>query len=449
MGFVKYSCLLLAITTCISCKKYLDEKPDKKLVAPTTLNDFQAILDYYPNIIIDPGAGEASADNYYMPTANWLALDINGDRRMYTWQADNIFEQWTNDWSVAYQTVYYANTVLDGLQKVVITAENSFQWNHIKAQALMLRGMSFFQIADIWCLAYDSATSNTNLGIPLRLTTDFTQTSFRSSLQQTYDRIIADLKEAIPSLPMIAVHPTRASRAGTYGILARVYMAMRLYNNADVYADSCMQINSSLIDYNTLNINAAFPFTQFNAESILYRLTGPSQLVDGRYRIDSTLYNSYDPNDCRKTLFFKSYPDGTVGFKGSYSNFDGYFSGIATDELYLVRAECLARIGNKTGALNYLNILLQKRYKTGTFTPISANDANDALAKIIIERRKELVLRCVRWMDIKRFNKEGANITLKRFVNNNLYTLPPNDLRFALPIPEAVIELSGMQQNPR
>ncbi|SEM08104.1 hypothetical protein SAMN05216436_101351 [bacterium A37T11] len=57
-------------------------------------------------------------------------------------------------------------------------------------------------------------------------------------------------------------------------------------------------------------------------------------------------------------------------------------------------------------------------------------------------------MRGLRWMDIKRLNKEGANITLTRNLNGQIYTLPPNDPRFALPIPEDVIDLSGMQQNP-
>lgn len=52
-------------------------------------------------------------------------------------------------------------------------------------------------------------------------------------------------------------------------------------------------------------------------------------------------------------------------------------------------------------------------------------------------------------MDIKRLNKEGANITLTRTLNNSVYELLPNDLRSALPIPEDIISLSGMEQNRR
>jgi len=58
-------------------------------------------------------------------------------------------------------------------------------------------------------------------------------------------------------------------------------------------------------------------------------------------------------------------------------------------------------------------------------------------------------MRDLRWMDIKRLNKEGANISLRRTVNGITYSLQPNDNKFALPLPETIIRISGMTQNPR
>jgi hypothetical protein len=114
-----------------------------------------------------------------------------------------------------------------------------------------------------------------------------------------------------------------------------------------------------------------------------------------------------------------------------------------------MRAESFARVGDKDAALLNLNTLLEKRWKSGTFTPVSAASDEEALAIILAERRKELVMRGLRFMDLKRLNKEGANITLTRVVEGQVYTLPPNDLRYALAIPEQVIEVSGLTQNPR
>jgi hypothetical protein len=52
-------------------------------------------------------------------------------------------------------------------------------------------------------------------------------------------------------------------------------------------------------------------------------------------------------------------------------------------------------------------------------------------------------------MDIKRLNKEGRNIIVKRKIGSDRIELLPNDNRYAWPIPPDIIELSGMKQNPR
>jgi len=96
-----------------------------------------------------------------------------------------------------------------------------------------------------------------------------------------------------------------------------------------------------------------------------------------------------------------------------------------------------------------LNTLLKTRYKANNFTPLSAENQTDALNKVLMERRKELVWRSLRWTDLKRLNKEGANIILRREINGDIYTLAPNDPKYVFPIPDDEIALSGIQQNIR
>ena len=443
--------MVCSIPALLSCKKYLDEKPDKKLAVPATTADLQAMLDYYNQLVIDPASDEVSADDYYVTTSTWQALSKEEDRRMYSWEKDYVFTSTGNDWFTTYRNIYYYNSVLDYLQKIAVTPENTADWKHVQGQALMLRGRAFLQVINIWSLGYDKATANADLGIPLRLNSDFTETSVRASVQQSFNQVISDLKASIPLLPARPVHVVRASRSAACAFLARTYLAMHDYTNAGLYADSCLQLYSSLLDYNSLNASATYPVPQFNPEMLFYSIQLPSILSNSRAKIDSLLYRSYAINDCRKTVFFKDNGDGSYGFKGSYDGNSGagLFTGIATDEVYLIRAECNARAGNKTAALADLNTLLIKRFKTGTFIPVTAADANEALSKIILERRKQLLMRCIRWMDIKRLNKEGAGISCKRIVNNQTFLLQPNDLRFALPVPEVIITMTGMPQNPR
>ena len=125
------------------------------------------------------------------------------------------------------------------------------------------------------------------------------------------------------------------------------------------------------------------------------------------------------------------------------------FGGIATDEIYLIRSESLIRTGKIREGVSVLNTLLSSRYKAGEFVPVTAENYENALAVVLAERRKELVFRGFRWEDVRRLNTEGFNIIMTRVINNTLYALLPNDLRYAFPIPNSELSTSGIQQNPR
>jgi tetratricopeptide (TPR) repeat protein len=372
---------------------------------------------------------------------------------MYLWEPGIFSGFHPTDWQNEYTIIYNANVVLDNIGKIIRDTSNAAEWDNCKGSALVFRAKSFYEIAQIWAKAYDSATASTDLGIPLRLTSDFNVKSVRSSVQQTYNQIISDLKESIPLLPDKPVFPYRPSRCAAYGLLARTYLVMGNYQLAGSYADSALQINGALLDYNELDTTSVYPFQSVeftNPEDIMY---STCQGVDGDIipwdaRIDSVLYRSYDVNDLRKSIFFGPNPDGfSYYFKGN-DEANGYvYNGIATDELYLIRAEGNARLGHIENALDDLNTLLSNRYKAGTFIPYTTNNTNDVLNLILTERRKELVFRMLRFSDIKRLNRDGANITQKRIINGQVYTLPPNDPRYALPIPDNVIQYTGMKQN--
>ena len=451
MHYTKIISLLL-ITALISCNKYLEKKPDKALVVPATLKDIQAILDNELKMNhSSPDLLEALADNYYVTTSNFEMQPLQ-DRQNYVWDRDAMS---LISWQTPYQgPIYYANVALD--QLATITTDDQTLKGTLTGSALFYRGYAFYQLAQLYCGPY-SSSSLPNPGIPLRITSAIETPSIRSTVSQTYQQILSDLKTAIPLLPDSAEVLTRPSKTAAYAALARTYLSMRNYDSAFYYADISLSRDSLLIDFNTLP-SSSLPIKRFNIETIFYNLCEPynGMPYGGTGYIDTVLYKSYQDNDLRKTVFFKANTgtaSGTYRFKGSFDS-QYYpqlvFDGLTTGEMWLIRAECAARKGRMAAALKDLNTLLYHRWKNnGSWASLSAETSEQAVMLILSERRKELVYRGLRWTDLRRLNLEGAGITLTRVVGGLPYTLPPDDPRWVLLIPQEVIDHSEMPQNPR
>lgn len=444
--------VVCAVCTLASCKKFLDKEPKKSLVILRTLADLQGILDDYENIINEPYSMEMSADDYYLTTADFLALNGEENRRVYTWEPSYLFGSGTaTEWYFSYQHIYRANTVLEVIDGIQRTPSNASEWDNLKGQAYFLRARALLGIVNTWTSAYDPRSSSTELGVPIRLGTDFNVPSTRSTLEESYKQVIADLKEAIPLLQQNPLHVFRSSKPAALGLLARAYLFMGQYDKCLEYADNYLKIKNTLIDYNTLNPATNYPIQEFNSEvAYACAMPTPQALGVSRGKVDTMLFRTYQNGDLRKTIFFRDNKNGSYGFRGSYQGSLYLFSGIATDEVFLMRAESHARLGNLDAATDDLNTLLKSRWsKSQAFIPVSIKNKNEMLSMILLERRKELLFRGLRWPELKRLNRDGANILVSRNVNNRIYTLKPNDLRYALPIPEGIIGLTGMQQNPR
>lgn len=442
-------CLILLCSS-FSCKKYLEEKSDKSLVVPEKISDFQALLDDAGsmNLEVTPSMAESSSDDFFL-TDDSYSSNNETSRQTYLWSVKE--DNFTNDWSYSYHSVYNANLCLQGIEKISRTISNSTAWDNVKGSALFYRAYSYLNLAWEYAKAYDNATAERDLGIVLREGADFNVKSTRSSVKETYDKIISDTRESISLLPSTPLNILRPSKAAACGLLARAYLSMRKYDSAYKYADLSLKEKSILIDYNDIDVHESSPFPRFdNPETIFFSSMNGDNYLHAPFQAltDTLLYASYGDNDLRKQAFFDEV-NGYHSFKGNYSkNPYEFFSGIASDETILIRAECLARNNNLHDAENDFNLLLSKRLNNLTpFTPISFADKAQALDHILLERRKELLMRGLRWMDIKRLNKEGRNIIIKRKIKNEIYILAPNDDKYALPIPSDIIRITGMEQN--
>lgn len=446
----KYRIIIILCTTLLSgCNKLLDEKSDLKLSTPESVQDFQALLDRVTDVNTNyAGSGEVSSDNYYLTDAGYAGLKNEEDKRLYTWQPDHVALSGTsgNDWRNCYRTIYSANSVIYGIGEKHLGGADD-----VKGQALAIRASRYLDAMIVWAPVYNKATADRELGVPLRLDPDMNPASKRASVKACFDQIIQDLNEAKELLPVKPISVTRASKGFANGLLARTYLYMGDYKSALVNALEGLNYNNLLIDYNTLNANDKVPIKDMNVEFVFWgtmRLAPPIGVSIAF--IPETLYNLYEENDLRKEMLFTKNVNGTISFRGDYTgSSNSKIMGITTAELYLIAAEGYARTGQLLEAEKMVEKLQSNRWKKGKYSPAKGLRQEELIALILQERRKELLFRGLRWGDLKRLNRDGANITLIRYVAGTNYTLPPNDKRYAIAIPEDIIDMSGIEQNER
>ncbi|MBD1432942.1 RagB/SusD family nutrient uptake outer membrane protein [Sphingobacterium sp. DN00404] len=434
------------------CAAFLEEKPDKSLALADGLKELQAILDYEVGMNQNyPAAGDIASPYFYLTEADWSArTEIT--REIYSWneKADN-----SQDWHNAYTRIFYANVVLDQIDDVALKGEREQDRTAIKGSALFFRGWNFFQLSQIYTPPY-MEDGDGQWGIPLRLGADINIVTERSTISETFNQIVSDLTYASQTLPEQTVVPNRPSRAAAYAALSIVYLSLDDFLTAEKYADSCLMLQSDLIDYNFVDGSMVNPFPIFNEEVIFHAtMFGTAQVFyRNRAKITEELFDTHDETDLRRTVFYSEQADGSFTFKGDYSGSSTSglpFCGIATDEMYLIKAECAARLEKNEVALKYLNEFMLMRYDSAIFEAFDSNDALEILDKTISERKKQLAFRGgVSWRDLRRLNREERyRQTLVREIGGDRYTLGPNDKRYAFLIPVSVVQMSGIQQNER
>jgi hypothetical protein len=441
-----------------SCEKdWLEEKPKQSLATPNTIKDLENLLENTSLFNENYSClGEEGTNDYYFNSSELLSLSINYQNG-YTWSNSQDFyggSPMSVDWNKPYNLIFVANNILEQHHKIIPRPEEQERYNTVKARALYFRAFSYFNLAQHFCKAYLASTAPSELGLILRLESDINLPSSRASIQATFDQIINDLEASKSLLPIDSKYPTQPNKKAAFAMLARVYLYMGKYDQAFINADSCLKYFNRLIDYNTIDASSLFPFGEtYSDETIFYSQLAPTSLTPtlaGYGIVDSTLHNSYENNDLRKNVFFAQSGDKLI-FKGGYALF--MFNGLASDELYLIRAECSTRKNDIQSALDDVNTLRAKRWLNSIpYSPVSITDKTELLHFIIEERHKELCFRGLRWYDLKRLNLQpGFETVLTRGIlgENTIYTLPPNDNRYVYPIPPTEINLSGVQQNPR
>lgn len=441
-----------------SCNKYLDKPGDPTKKIPKTVRDVLLLLDQP----IQSGPIDIGSDQYFLtePFAQFFFGEL--ENSCYTTWISN----WNNNfidpgfWVTPYSAVFNANLCMEVLAKAEVTASNKADYERALGAAYFERAFALTTIAWQYAKAYNEVTAKTDLGAVIDLHSEVTEKLKRSTVEETYAQIISDLEESLKHFPESADHALHPSQLAARGLLARVYLSMRKYDKALAQCDLVLQKRNELLNFNNpadVNMSDTYPMQlqRYGKEMICNKQSYSFGFTLGNLRIfptDTNLVKSYSANDLRKQAWFAKtgsgyFPDDFDYHVGSQ---EGYYtmSGICTDEIYIMRAECYARANEVTKAMKDLNDLLVTRWKTGTYIPYTASSKEEALEIILKERRKELVGRSLRWMDIKRLNEEGANISVTRVLFGKTTVLPPKDPRFAMQIPQTIVQDYGYIQNP-
>jgi tetratricopeptide (TPR) repeat protein len=434
--------------------RYLDAVPDKHSTVLNSVDDYEALLDSEVMFTAISAMSEFGADDIYFPDVLW-ASQQSFVRDAYRWMKDADQGNFSPDWNYSYVKIHNTNIVLHGIDRLR-NNRTSANIDVLKGRALFCRAKAFFDLQEVFGLPYRPGSADTDLGIPLKLSITPGEKVGRATVAATFARIVEDLEQAIQLLPaeVSKVDKSKPGKAAAYALLSRVYLVMQDYNQAKENAWQSLKLYNVLVDYNSLLINVEVPIingeTPFNPllDEVIYSEVRVNH-TDRNWRVTQDLYNAFSANDLRKIFLFTPDPVAQTGiFKGFYNNAPVAFDRLATDEMYLVMAECKARTGNEAGALEDLNTLLLKRYETGTYTPYAINSGIDVLTLVLSERRKECIFRNLRWSDLRRLNQDPrfAKI-LTRTVNGRCYELPANDPRYTLPIPGNDMRINGIVRN--
>lgn len=452
--------LVIPFFVIVSCgDAFLEVKPEQRQRIPNSVADYVALMDNvnYMNRLSPHVLAIVGSDEIYVSEAQYnsfpAAARYNYLKNAYTWEKQ-IFEGGegpTLGWTSAYQSILWANMAIEGLGKIGTNEELATLG---KGMALFHRAYNHFSLAQLYCATYNEETARTDLGLPLRMETDVTVAVGRSSVFDTYRAIENDLLEAIDLLPDLPITVFRPSKAAAYAMLARVHLIKEDYASAGEFANRCLSLTSKLLDYNTLSFdgNYTFPLDGHGNDEVIFMTTMEfSIILPGSYSsIDTNLMSSYMEGDLRKHAYFSENSSGDYQFAGSYSGNHLPFTGISTDEMYLIRAESAARLGDLHQSLQDLNLLRKYRFSTDAHTPLISGDVSQVLGWIFLERQKELVLRGTRWTDLRRLNRNPLTAkTLLRELNGRRYELQSGDSRYILPLPVEAIQIGGYRQNER
>ncbi len=432
------------------CEGFLDERPNKSILIPTTVADIRALLDNDSDLNVVPGFGLLSSDDLWITDDGWASLSTPAEQNAYIWEKDIWAGAESADWSRMYHQIFIANVALDQLDRL----SQSQEVESLRGEALFHRAHAHFMLAQIFSPVYHPENASSTFGIPLRMNSEILERSPRAELDAFYEAVLQDLEEAYSILPETQQLKTRPSKLSAKALEARVHLVMGNYELAGSAADLVMgNPTLSLMDYSSLDSTARYPFAKYNSEVVFHSVIlsySFSGVGNVNVWINPDIYGSYEEGDLRKVLYGLKRANGGFSFKGQYTGNFGRFGGIGLDEIYFIKMESLTRTGQATAALDLLNEFLETRFDEEKFTLLDVDVTQGLLEVILEEKRKSLVYRGINWIDLRRLNQDED---LKRLISREWMgekiELNSGSKKYVLPIPQNELNSNPITQTDR
>ena len=430
-------------------------------VLPETIEDYRLWMNSLDRRAVMFQVDRFMSDDIIVPKGTYASIGFGAQQYQdaVTWEKDFGDEQDVdNEWVTLYKQVYESLMIEEDILEKLSGSEKEVQ--KIIAELKVHSALAYFALVNLYSVQYDPNTADSDLGVPVHSSASMEVSTPRASVKQVYEEIIRLLDEAIESNAMEESVPEfnfQASQVAAYAVKARVYLQMMEYEKALEAANMALQIYPDLADWNQWPTQGDYPIFFDNPEIILFKNNKTRFDLKDVY-LPNEVLNLFDENDLRPDLRFRSNSNGTYINESFGYGSDKQYIGPSVPEMYLIRAECNARLedGDLEQAINDLNTLRVNRYETGTYVPLKTEDFTDdatTLAFVKDERRRELLDRGTRLFDLKRYNlKDTDKVTITRVVEDENITkvLEANTIYWTVPIGRKTISLAPeIVQSPR
>jgi tetratricopeptide (TPR) repeat protein len=455
--------LLLLVMGLGSCKKYLDVLPKGSKI-PTTLADFEALVrDEY--------------NNHRAPVTQAVLLlndrwESQGNLNYYPlWKANYYWDESINRINLnltdesAYYTAYMAISTFNLIIQYAPTATDATDADKsmLIAQAKLARAMHYFILVNYYADTYEASSAASKLSVPLIESAEVDAPHKQASIQEMYDYIISNVTDAIPNLPVKGATIVHGTKGAAYAFLARVYLQMNDYDKALSYANQALAQNDKLFDYPAYYNSYKTQIEQAGTYPSLPTPRGYDYIENYIMMHGEVIYSRRENNlrvdrasrfETGDAMLASRWKIRTVGAETYYYAItSGRYNegGITTTEVYLIKAECLARKNDLTGAMDALNAVRVKRIFPASYAPLTAASTKEAIDFIRRTKESETVFGIVAFGDMRRFNKDPLYAkTFTKTENGANATLKPDSHLWTMPIPLGAIKNSGngtIQQN--